>query len=107
FAPLSVKSGGDFADILSQDNPDVWRSHRPAESGDAAALYDRIIARAIELREARTSKPAARTSKPATRTSKPSAAAAARRTPAKRPAAKQPAATAKRKTTRRTCRPGP
>src|SRR3954467_3538128 len=25
FAPLSVKTGGDFADILAQDNPDIWQ----------------------------------------------------------------------------------
>ena len=31
FAPLSVKSEGDFADILAQDNPDIWRSNRPAQ----------------------------------------------------------------------------
>ncbi len=54
FAPLSVKSGGDFADILSQDNPDIWQSHRPAQSGEAGAMFQRIIARALEMREART-----------------------------------------------------
>src|SRR5687767_3628164 len=27
----SVKSFGDFEDILAQDTPDVWESHRPAE----------------------------------------------------------------------------
>src|ERR1700737_1543699 len=31
FAPHSVKSGGDFADILAADRPDVWRSNRPAK----------------------------------------------------------------------------
>src|SRR6186997_2881720 len=28
FAPHSVKSGGDFADILAQDRPEIWESHR-------------------------------------------------------------------------------
>src|SRR5580765_7941265 len=37
FAPLSVKSGGDFADILSEENPDIWRSNRPAKGGEAGA----------------------------------------------------------------------
>ena len=37
FAPLSVKSQGDFADILSQGNPDIWRSNRPAQGGEAGA----------------------------------------------------------------------
>jgi hypothetical protein len=50
FAPLSVKSEGDFADILSQDNPDVWRSNRPAKGGDTGALFDRIIRQAQELK---------------------------------------------------------
>ncbi|HKE82383.1 MAG TPA: DNA polymerase ligase N-terminal domain-containing protein [Vicinamibacterales bacterium] len=50
FAPLSVKSEGDFADILSQDNPDVWRSNRPAKTGDTGALFERIIRQAQELR---------------------------------------------------------
>jgi bifunctional non-homologous end joining protein LigD len=54
FAPLSVKSGGDFADILAQDNPDIWRSNRPAQSGEAGALFQRIIERAVEMRTART-----------------------------------------------------
>jgi bifunctional non-homologous end joining protein LigD len=50
FAPLSVKSEGDFADILSQGNPDVWRSNRPAQSGETGALFDRIIAQAMQMR---------------------------------------------------------
>ena len=51
FAPLSVKSGGDFADILASENPDVWRSNRPAQGGDAGAMFARIIERALALRE--------------------------------------------------------
>ena len=31
FAPLSVKSEGDFADILAKDDPDVWHSGRPGK----------------------------------------------------------------------------
>ena len=31
FAPRSVKSDGDFDDILAADNPDVWQSNRPGE----------------------------------------------------------------------------
>jgi len=50
FAPLSVKSEGDFADILSQDNPDVWRSNRPAKGGETGAMFERIVKRALELR---------------------------------------------------------
>jgi bifunctional non-homologous end joining protein LigD len=53
FAPLSVKSEGDFADILSQDDPDVWRSNRPADGGDTGTLFQSIIARALALKNAR------------------------------------------------------
>ena len=50
FAPLSVKSEGDFADILSNDNPDIWQSERPAKGGEAGAMYTRIIAQALDMR---------------------------------------------------------
>jgi bifunctional non-homologous end joining protein LigD len=50
FAPLSVKSKGDFADILSQVNPDIWRSNRPAQGGETGALFDKIIAQAMKMR---------------------------------------------------------
>jgi bifunctional non-homologous end joining protein LigD len=52
FAPLSVKSGGDFADILAQEHPDIWRSNRPARTGEAGQLFDRIVARALDMRAA-------------------------------------------------------
>jgi len=57
FAPLSVKSEGDFADILAADNPSIWISHRPAEGGETGAMFKRIIERALEMRAAAT-KPA-------------------------------------------------
>ncbi len=57
---LSVKSNGDFADILAQDRPDIWQSNRPARGGEAGALFNRIIARAIEMRQEREAKPRAR-----------------------------------------------
>ena len=50
FAPLSVKSEGDFADILSAGHPDIWRSNRPAQGGEAGAMFDKIIRRALEMR---------------------------------------------------------
>jgi bifunctional non-homologous end joining protein LigD len=52
FAPLSVKSRGDFADILASGNPDIWHSHRPAQGGEAGAMFERIIERALAMREA-------------------------------------------------------
>ena len=51
FAPLSVKSKGDFADILAADNPDIWISHRPASGGEAGAMFEKIIRRALEMRQ--------------------------------------------------------
>jgi hypothetical protein len=50
FAPLSVKSGGDFADILAKDKPEIWESHRPAEGGAAGKMLKEIIAKAAELK---------------------------------------------------------
>jgi bifunctional non-homologous end joining protein LigD len=50
FAPLSVKSEGDFDDILAADNPDVWQSNRPAKGGDAGAMLAAIIERAARLK---------------------------------------------------------
>ena len=50
FAPLSVKSRGDFADILSEGDPDIWQSNRPAKGGDTGALFEKIIHRAVEMR---------------------------------------------------------
>ena len=54
FAPLSVKSGGDFAEILSADDPDIWRSNRPAEGGETGKMFDSIIKRALAMKERRT-----------------------------------------------------
>jgi bifunctional non-homologous end joining protein LigD len=50
FAPLSIKSDGDFEDILAQDNPDVWESHKPAEGGAAGKMLSDIIAKAAALK---------------------------------------------------------
>jgi bifunctional non-homologous end joining protein LigD len=62
FAPLSVKSEGDFADILSQGNPDVWQSNRPAKGGDTGALFERIIRQAQELKNSSKSSASSRSS---------------------------------------------
>src|SRR6185437_4956508 len=56
----SLKSFGDFEDILAADNPDVWESHRPAEGGEAGAMLKQIIEKAAKLKaakEAKSSKP--------------------------------------------------
>jgi len=84
FAPLSVKSNQDFAEILAEDNPDIWRSHKPVEGGETGALLKKVIADAAAIKAGlapeppapRTRQPAkARSSKPATpKQAKPSAA---------------------------------
>jgi bifunctional non-homologous end joining protein LigD len=52
FAPKSVKSEGDFEDILAQDRPDVWTSNRPApaKGGEAGAMLAKIIERAAAIK---------------------------------------------------------
>jgi len=50
FAPRSVKSDGDFEDILAADHPDVWLSNRPAKGGEASAMLATIIERAAKLK---------------------------------------------------------
>ena len=81
FAPLSIKGSGDFADILAQDNPAIWISHRPAEGGETGDMFRKIVERAIALREGRTGRsaaakkdaPAAKTTKPVARKKKAAA----------------------------------
>src|SRR5947207_15955800 len=54
FAPRSVKSDGDFEDILAEDTPAIWQSNRPAKGGDAGAMLAQIIERAAQLKADRT-----------------------------------------------------
>ena len=56
FAPRSVKSDGDFEDILAEDTPAMWQSHRPAKGGDAGAMLAQIIERAAALKSAKAAK---------------------------------------------------
>jgi len=113
FAPRSVKSDGDFEDILAADNPDVWISHRPAEGGEAGAMLATIIERAAALKAGvaapQPKRPAKRASSepqtPATskapRPTKKAAAAAKPKTAAKK---KPSPATASRKASTRKAR---
>src|SRR3954447_24163738 len=57
FAPLSVKSQGDFEDILAADKPDVWESNRPAKGGEAGAMLATIIERAARLKSGKAVAP--------------------------------------------------
>jgi len=90
FAPRSVKSDGDFEDILAEDTPAVWQSNRPAKGGDAGAMLAQIIERAAALKSARGKTGTATASAPARR-AKP----APRATAASKP--KRPKASASRK----------
>jgi len=102
--PDSVKSGGDFAGILSQNDPEVWVSNRPARGGHAGDLFEKTVARALAMRDAKRTSPALSR---AEKTERPKAGAkktAARKRPvpereiAKRtPAKKTPSSRAKKK----------
>ena len=59
FAPKSVKSSGDFEDILAAERPDVWVSNRPAKGGEAGDMLARIIERAAAIKSGRPAPAAA------------------------------------------------
>ena len=103
FAPRSVKSDGEFEDILAADKPDVWVSNRPAEGGAAGEMLATIIERAAALKAGRAverasaAKSGAAGPKRKTAAAKPPKEATTR--PARKPAAKtaaKPRQTAKK-----------
>jgi bifunctional non-homologous end joining protein LigD len=79
FAPLSVKSEHDFAEILAEDNPAIWATNRPATGGDAGTLLRDVIERAAAIKAGRAEdappapKRARKTSKPRGKTVKKTA----------------------------------
>src|SRR3954465_6892327 len=85
FAPNSVKSNGTFRDILLQEAPDVWHSHRPGAGGGGDAALRKIAEKAAALNEPEA--------EPAKKAAKPKTTAAAKTTKAaKAPSTKGPAA---------------
>src|SRR5438874_2153251 len=68
FAPKSVKSDGDFEDILAEEDPQVWESHRPAEGGAAGKMLQQIIEKAAALKVKRDAGAKPKSKKPATKT---------------------------------------
>src|SRR5688572_17640651 len=65
FAPDSVKSFGDFEDILAKDKPDVWLSNKPSRGGAAGAMLRKIVERVEKMNTNKKAKPsAARKRKP-------------------------------------------
>jgi bifunctional non-homologous end joining protein LigD len=53
FAPKSVKSEGDFEDILAADTPAIWVSKGPTKGGEAGAMLADIIERAATIKAGR------------------------------------------------------
>ena len=86
FAPKSVKSDGDFPDILAQDNPEIWTSNRPAKGGETGAMFDKIIERALEMKTGKKAAPRAAAAPSDKAKGKRQKATAA---PKKKPAAKR------------------
>ena len=70
FAPKSVKSNGDFEDILAEDTPAIWHTNRPAKSGDAGAMLATIIERAARLKARRAATTTQRPQKRKTRSTR-------------------------------------
>ena len=101
FAPKSVKSSGDFEDILAADKPDVWVSNRPAKTGEAGEMLAKIIERAAALKAGKA-KPAERMTKSAV---KRGAAASTAARPSRASSTGSPQPTAARPATKTAARP--
>ena len=82
FAPKSVKSEGDLADILAQDNPDIWRSNRPAKGGETGAMFEKIIEQALEMKTGKAKDGRQKTEDRKPKTAKSKQASTARKKPA-------------------------
>jgi bifunctional non-homologous end joining protein LigD len=75
FAPLSVKTELDFPEILAAEAPAIWKSGRPAGSGESIKRFARIIEQAAAIKAGRetATEPARKRTKPvaARRATKP------------------------------------
>ena len=63
FAPKSVKSDGNFEDILAEDTPAVWQTSRPAKGADTGHMLAEIIERAAKLKASKAQKGKVRSKK--------------------------------------------
>jgi hypothetical protein len=63
FAPKSVKTGFDLDEILAEDKPDIWQSHRTG-GGESGAMLREIVERAAALKAKRTAPAAAAPGEP-------------------------------------------
>jgi bifunctional non-homologous end joining protein LigD len=91
FAPNSVKSGGTFRDILLQEAPDVWHSHRGGGTGGDAAL------RKIAEKVAALDEPPADAAEAAPKPASPRAAKTASKPAASKPASPKAAKAASKR----------
>jgi bifunctional non-homologous end joining protein LigD len=99
FAPRSVKSDGEFEDILAADTPEIWVSNRPAKGGETGQMLNDIIKKAAALKaQAASAKAPAASAKARSA----SATASARQAPPPKP---KRAAKPAKKTTARKKRP--
>ncbi|MGE3511843.1 MAG: DNA polymerase ligase N-terminal domain-containing protein [Vicinamibacterales bacterium] len=57
FAPRSVKSDGDFEDILAADTPAVWLSNRPAATSSTGAMLATLVERVAKLKADQATSP--------------------------------------------------
>ena len=56
FASKSVKSEGDFEDILAADTPAIWISKGPTKGGEASKMLAEIIEKAAKIKAGRAKK---------------------------------------------------
>ncbi len=98
FAPLSVKSGGSFLDILKQETPDLWQSHRSAPGKQGGEMLAKIVQKVLDLEkeEGRSTDAAAADAGEDDEAAKPARKTAAKKTSVKKAsAAGKPAAARK------------
>jgi bifunctional non-homologous end joining protein LigD len=102
FAPLSVKSEGDFAEILAGGNPEIWISNRPAQGGETGAMFQKIVERALAMKGTTSTKQSTSTKESkvskASKESKSTKVSKGTKESKERPRAKKGAATAKKGT---------
>jgi len=56
FAPKSVKSDGDFEDILAAEKPDIWISKGETRGGEASRMLADIVEKAAAIKAGREKK---------------------------------------------------
>jgi bifunctional non-homologous end joining protein LigD len=96
FAPLSVKSSGDFADILAADKPDIWVTNRPAKGGESGAMLADIIQKAAALKAAREGASMKAPTTPKAARARKTQASPAQKAPSRKAPARKPPARKKR-----------